>query len=276
MHKLLRFNPEPFEDPAAPQGEHDREVEFAEYETEEEIGRRGPRGRAFSSRRGGISPSLRQKAVPVSAPAGSMLPGIGTGRFKPPVTVPPHLGRPIIRLPWLPFTPPAWPVFPTPEPPQDVPPGRDVRRAEPPGGAPTDGQPPPPEPSEAPSEYVRWVQSCLNQVMGLQLTIDGIMNTQTRSAIRSFQERRGLRIDGLVGPETEGVLVDACKTARPLTPSAQPAGSGPGAAAQPGELPRAPEAEWKSGTVSRRRRRTSSRPAVSSAVSPGTTGVFDS
>src|SRR5262245_950787 len=103
MNNLLRFNPEPFEDPIEPQGEHDREVEFAEDETEEEIGRRGPRGRTLPSRRGGISPFLRQPAVSVSVPAGSMLPGIGTGRFKPPVKVPPHFGRPIIRPPRLPF-----------------------------------------------------------------------------------------------------------------------------------------------------------------------------
>jgi hypothetical protein len=202
--------------------------------------------------------------VSVSAPAGSMLPGIGTGRFKPPVKVPPYPGRPIIRPPWLPFIPPGWPVFPILEPPQDVPPGRDMRRAEPSGGSPTYGQPPPPDPSEAPSEYVRWVQSCLNQVMGFQLIIDGIMNTQTRSAIRRFQERRGLRIDGLVGPETERTLVDACKS--PSTSFAQSAGFGPAAAAQPGGLPWAPEAEWESETVSRRRRRPASRPAVSSAA----------
>ena len=266
MNKLLRFTPEPFEDPTEPQGEHGREVEFADEEMEEEIGRRGSRGRAFPSRRGGIPPSLRRPAVPISAPAGSMLPGIRTGRFKPLGKVPPYLGRPIIRLPWLPFLPPAWPIFPIPEPPYDVLPGRDVRRAEPPGGAPIDGQPPQPEPSEAPSEYVRWVQSCLNQVMGLRLPIDGIMNMQTRSAIRSFQERRGLRIDGLVGPETERALVNACKTASLSAPSAQSAGFGPAAAAQPGEWPWAPEAEWVSETVSQRRRRPSSRPAVSSAA----------
>src|SRR5262245_36794558 len=118
MDKLLRFNPEPFEDPTEPQGEYDREVEFAEDETEEEIGWRGARGRAFPSRsrRGGISPFLRQPAVSVSAPAGSRLPGRGTGRFRPPVRVPPHLGRPIIRPSWLPFIPPSWPLFPILEP----------------------------------------------------------------------------------------------------------------------------------------------------------------
>jgi hypothetical protein len=60
--------------------------------------------------------------------------------------------------------------------------------------------------------------------MGFRLTIHGIMNPETRSAIRSFQERRGLRIDGLVGSETERALVDACKTASPSTPTTGPAG----------------------------------------------------
>ena len=102
MNKLLRFNPEPFEDPTEPQGEHDREVEFAEDEMEEERGRGGSRGRAFPSQR-------------------------GTRRFQPPRKgPPPRRRRPIVRPPRLPFIPPAWPVFPPPEPPQDVPPGRDV------------------------------------------------------------------------------------------------------------------------------------------------------
>jgi hypothetical protein len=38
MHKLLRFNPEPFEDAAELQGEHECEGECATYETEEESG----------------------------------------------------------------------------------------------------------------------------------------------------------------------------------------------------------------------------------------------
>src|SRR5262245_17525803 len=112
MDKLLRFNPEPFEDPIEPQGEHDREVEFAEDKTAEEISRRRARGRPFPSPRGGIPPSLRQRAMSVSAPARSTLPGIGTGRFRPPVKVPPYLGRPILPLPWVPFIPPGWPGFP--------------------------------------------------------------------------------------------------------------------------------------------------------------------
>ena len=56
-------------------------------------------------------------------------------------------------------------------------------------------------------EYVRWVQRSFNRLMGLQLAVDGVMGPQTRSAIRSFQQRQGLTVDGIVGPQTERALV---------------------------------------------------------------------
>src|SRR5918992_3024269 len=43
------------------------------------------------------------------------------------------------------------------------------------------------EPIERGSEYVRWVQSSLNQVLGLRLPITGVMNAAVRSALRTFQ-----------------------------------------------------------------------------------------
>jgi Putative peptidoglycan binding domain len=55
-------------------------------------------------------------------------------------------------------------------------------------------------------DYVRWVQSSLNRVMGLRLAVDGIMGPATRSAVRSFQQRHGLTVDGIVGPQTEAKL----------------------------------------------------------------------
>lgn len=58
-------------------------------------------------------------------------------------------------------------------------------------------------------DYLRWVQSSLNQIMGLQLTVDGVVGPQTRSALRSFQQRQGLTADGIVGPQTEQALVAA-------------------------------------------------------------------
>ncbi|WP_417914481.1 peptidoglycan-binding domain-containing protein [Candidatus Electronema sp. JM] len=36
--------------------------------------------------------------------------------------------------------------------------------------------------------------------------VDGIMNRETRSAVRMFQERKGLPVTGLVGPDTEEAL----------------------------------------------------------------------
>ncbi len=57
--------------------------------------------------------------------------------------------------------------------------------------------------------FVRWVQSSLNQVLGLRLRISGAMNTATRNALRDFQNREDLPIDGNVGPEVEQALGDA-------------------------------------------------------------------
>jgi hypothetical protein len=49
----------------------------------------------------------------------------------------------------------------------------------------------------------------LNKILGLRLAVDGITGAQTRSAIRSFQQRSGLPADGIVGPQTEGALIRA-------------------------------------------------------------------
>lgn len=61
-------------------------------------------------------------------------------------------------------------------------------------------------PAQDPSEHVRWVQETLNRALGLRLIVDGIMNRETRSAVRMFQERKGLPVTGLVGPDTEEAL----------------------------------------------------------------------
>ena len=70
------------------------------------------------------------------------------------------------------------------------------------------------------AEYIRWVQQSLNRTMGLRLTVDGIMGPQTRSAIRSFQQQRGLKVDGLVGAETERALIAAGAAPPPTSPTA--------------------------------------------------------
>lgn len=70
-------------------------------------------------------------------------------------------------------------------------------------------------------DFIRWVQSGLNRILGLRLTEDGVAGAQTRSAIRSFQSKHGLLADGIVGPRTEQALMSAGAGNPPL------AGMGP-------------------------------------------------
>jgi outer membrane protein OmpA-like peptidoglycan-associated protein len=60
--------------------------------------------------------------------------------------------------------------------------------------------------------YIRWVQQSLNKIMGLRLAEDGVVGPQTRSAIRSFQQRSGLVVDGILGPKTEAAMQTALGT----------------------------------------------------------------
>lgn len=59
------------------------------------------------------------------------------------------------------------------------------------------------------TEFVRWIQSALNQILRQRLQVDGVMNLATRSAIRRFQKEQGLLVDGIAGPETESALLKA-------------------------------------------------------------------
>jgi hypothetical protein len=56
------------------------------------------------------------------------------------------------------------------------------------------------------SEYVRRLQRALNSALQLRLAVDGSIGVQTRSAIRSFQKRRGLPQSGFVDSRTEQLL----------------------------------------------------------------------
>ena len=99
------------------------------------------------------------------------------------------------------------------------------------------------------NEYVRWVQTTLNQVLNLQLPVDGILDVQTRSAIRSFQEKKGLPITGIVGPDTEHALIATRNgqflrtgVTKPDEPVARPPAPGTMAPAEP--APTSPAAEF--------------------------------
>lgn len=70
-------------------------------------------------------------------------------------------------------------------------------------------------------DYIRWVQDSLNQVLGLQLKVDGIMGPQTRSAIRTFQQQKGLVTDGISGPKTEAALRSSLGISTPPSPLSQ-------------------------------------------------------
>ncbi len=74
-------------------------------------------------------------------------------------------------------------------------------------------------PAVSPS-YARWIQRSLNTVLGLRLAVDGNIGPQTRSALRSFQARAGLRPDGIVGPLTEAALIRAGASAPTPAPAA--------------------------------------------------------
>lgn len=56
------------------------------------------------------------------------------------------------------------------------------------------------------SEQVRWAQNALNQLMGLDLPVNGFLDRATRSALRSFQRAQGLPASGSVGPDTVEAL----------------------------------------------------------------------
>lgn len=66
-------------------------------------------------------------------------------------------------------------------------------------------------------EFVRWLQSSLNQVLRINLPITGVMNAATRYALRWFQQRHGLVANGIAGPEVVRALVQAKKSSGGLT-----------------------------------------------------------
>ncbi len=64
-------------------------------------------------------------------------------------------------------------------------------------------------PDRCDPNYLRWVQGSLNRLLGVKLNEDGIPGQKTRSAIRTFQQRHGLKPDSTVGPQTEKTLISA-------------------------------------------------------------------
>ncbi|UCF95684.1 MAG: peptidoglycan-binding protein [Desulfobacterales bacterium] len=60
--------------------------------------------------------------------------------------------------------------------------------------------------AEAEKKAVRWLQESLNKILGSRLSVDGITGEKTREAVKAFQRKYGLQVDGVAGPITEGKL----------------------------------------------------------------------
>ena len=78
--------------------------------------------------------------------------------------------------------------------------------------------------------YVHWVQEALNRVAGTNLPTDGRFSPGTRAALQTFQGRRGLPADGVIGPRTEEALLEAGAQPPPGAGAATPAVPRPGSA----------------------------------------------
>jgi outer membrane protein OmpA-like peptidoglycan-associated protein len=66
------------------------------------------------------------------------------------------------------------------------------------------------------SALIRWCQNCLNKVLGLRLTVNGLMGQETKSAIGTFQGQRGLAVNGIPTPQTITTLAQVCGTEPPF------------------------------------------------------------
>jgi peptidoglycan hydrolase-like protein with peptidoglycan-binding domain len=60
----------------------------------------------------------------------------------------------------------------------------------------------------ATGEPVRRLQRALRRTPNLGLTINGVFDSQTKNAVKEFQEGAGLVVDGTVGPLTWNALPD--------------------------------------------------------------------
>ncbi len=146
--------------------------------------------------------SSRRRALPRRKPSSaSKLVSRRKSPFKLPLI--PGLKFPP-RLPIRPLPVAVWPGFP-PEPPQSPEPRKDS------GSSGTPSTPPDNDTPHEGSEYLRWVQVSLNQLLRLNLRTDGVIDASTRDAIRSFQQRENLPVTGVIGPDTQQALVAATR-----------------------------------------------------------------
>jgi hypothetical protein len=103
-----------------------------------------------------------------------------------------------------------------------------------------------PEPNDPP--YIRWVQSCLNSILGARLAITGLLDSKTRGAVRSFQQRRSLTPSGFLNAATLASLITTCGFPQILTTWGWPDAPTSGAATREPRI-HAPSTGWNGATV---------------------------
>lgn len=57
-------------------------------------------------------------------------------------------------------------------------------------------------------DSVKWIQACLNELMNVGITVDGIYGSQTETAVKAFQQANGLTADGIVGTNTTNKMLE--------------------------------------------------------------------
>jgi peptidoglycan hydrolase-like protein with peptidoglycan-binding domain len=74
---------------------------------------------------------------------------------------------------------------------------------------------------------VKTLQQNLNKVMGSKLTVDGDFGKATDTAVRAFQKKYGLAVDGEYGPASAAVMKSALKGGtKPQPPTPRPPAAG--------------------------------------------------
>lgn len=91
------------------------------------------------------------------------------------------------------------------------------------------------------------LQTALN-ALGSDLTVDGDFGPKTEKAVRAFQESAGIKVDGIVGPQTKGALAQALGRVVPGG-----GGGGGGTGPQP-TAPPASVTDWSAVTIGERAR----------------------
>ncbi len=56
--------------------------------------------------------------------------------------------------------------------------------------------------AEAEKAEIRWLQKAMNKILRIRLVVDGIYGEKTKEAVRRFQRKYRLQVDGIAGPIT--------------------------------------------------------------------------